>query len=182
MNINAVHQKLADDEVLRKADEFSQIVGRALFEYTCASESVEDCQTYLDEEGGREASALLRDVHSTAARALDRIDEANHQFSAAFRKLADWAQARPPRDTYRMAAIDALHSLGGRAPGSDILDKEKELLIAAGETPWLGTIGHAESVLIESGLVVVEPRSEWPAVWALSDAGKQLAEERARGA
>ena len=182
MNIDAVHQKLADDEILRKADEFSQIVGNALFKYTCAAESVEDCHTYLDKEGGRQASALLREVHRTAARALDRIDEANHQFSAAFSKLADWAEQRPPRDTYRMAAIDALHSLGGRAPAHDVLDKEKELLIAAGETPWLGTIGRAENELIESGLVVVEPRSEWPAVWALSDAGKQLAEERARGA
>ena len=78
MDIDAVHQKLADDEVLGKADEFNQIIANALFKYTCAAESVEDCHTYLDKEGGREASVLLREVHRTAARALNRIDEANH--------------------------------------------------------------------------------------------------------
>ena len=88
MNIDAVHQKIADDEALPKAEAFGEAVSDALFAYTCATESVEDCYRALDPQGNEEAAVLLREVYETAAQSLNAIDDALRDYNAAFRKLA----------------------------------------------------------------------------------------------
>ncbi len=146
MNIDAVHQKIADDEALPKAEAFGEAVSDALFAYTCATESVEDCYRALDPQGNEEAAALLREVYETAAQSLNAIDDALRDYNAAFRKLAGFARPLEPRDLHGMAAVDALYALGGSAPIEDVIERVNGRLAAAGETAWAGTVARARPV------------------------------------
>lgn len=177
MNIDAVHQKIADDEALPKAEAFADAVSDALFAYTCASESVEDCRRSLDSQGNEEAAALLRDVSQTASRAMSEIDDALRDYSDAFRRLADFARPLEPRDIHGMAAVDALYALGGSAPIGDVIERVNDRLAAAEEPAWAGSVARACAKVIEDGLMFVGP-DRW--TWTLSAKGGELAEQRAQ--
>lgn len=174
MNINVVHQKLADDEVLRRASAFSEVVGMALFEYTCTAESVEDCCNNLDEEGNEEAVALLREVYRKAARALDRIDDAHGDYCDAFRKLADFVNPAQPRDIFKMSIVDALYALNGRALRTDITYTAEEFLGDAKEDLWPATFERAIHDLQQGGFLTAWP----PGMCRFTDKGWELAERR----
>ena len=62
MDIHIMHQKLADDEVLRNADQFHTAIVDALHTYTWVVESVEDCHDNLDAYNEK-AAELLKEVH-----------------------------------------------------------------------------------------------------------------------
>lgn len=177
MNIDAVHQKIADDEALAKAEAFGEAVSGALFAYTCAAESVEDCWRSIDPQGNEEAAALLMDVSQTASRSLSAIDDALLDFSDAFRKLADFARPLEPRDIHGMAAVDALHALGGSAPIAQVIERVNDLLASAEEPVWPGSVGRACAKVIAEGLMFVGP-NRW--TWTLSAKGGELAERRAQ--
>ena len=177
MNIDAVHQKIADDEALPKAEAFGEAVSDALFAYTCAAESVEDCSRSLDPQGNEEAVALLSEVSESAAQSLCAIDDALRVYNDAFRKLADFARPLETRDIHGMAALDALYALGGSAPIRDVIQRVNDRLAAAEESAWAGTVARACAKAIEEGMMFVGP-NRW--TWTLSAKGGELAEQRAQ--
>ena len=176
MNIDAVHQKLADDEVFTKAEAFGEIVGDALFEYTCTAESVEDCWRHLDEQGNGEAVELLRDVYERATAALDAIENAHRDYAKAFEDLAAFAAPICPRDIFKRSVLDALFSLNGRAPVNEVMETAKGLLGDSGEELWPGTLRRAMHDMQRDGLLTADP----PGVWRLTDKGWELTQRRLR--
>lgn len=176
MNIDAVHQKLADDEVLTKANAFSEIVGNALFEYTCTAESVEDCWRHLDVDGNQGAVELLKDAYECATATLDAIEDAHRDYAEAFEKIAAFAAPVPARNIFKMTVLDALFTLNGRAPVNDVTDTAKALLGDSKEELWSGTLGRAMHDMERGGLLRAEP----PGVWRLTDKGWELAQQRLR--
>ena len=176
MDITAVHQKLADDDVLKNAKVFQDAVGTLLFEYTWVIESVEDCYHHLDEQGKAEAGALLRSVHETAQGALNTIESANERFRKAFGELEGFAKPLPPRDVYETSVVDALHTLGGVAHWSDIWKNVKQAMKAMNEPAWLGMTYRRLPELMAGDLLRNGPT---PGTYELTDTGRELATQRA---
>ena len=174
MDIDAMHQKLADDEVVRNADEFHTVVTDALHAYTWVVESVEDCHNHLDRYN-EDAAALLKEVHESAAEALDTIEDACADFKRAFDKLAKFAWPMQARDIYRMAILDAIHLHGGSSFSVYIPETVKALL-GPDETAWPAAIGKARCQLEEAGLMTLPAAG----VLQLTEKGKEVAEKRAK--
>ena len=175
MDIDAVHQKLADDDVLRKAKDFQRAIADLLFEYTWVIESVEDCYDHLDEEQA-EAGALLRSVHRTAQCALNTIESANERFGRAFTELEDFAEPLSPRDVYETSVVDALHALGGTAHWGDIWKNVQEAMKARKEPAWVGMTYRRLPDLMANGLL---RNGSLPGTYELTDAGRALGTQRA---
>ena len=172
-----MHRKLADDEVLKNAREFSDAVDGLLWKYTWVAESVEDCHENL-EPYHDEAAELLREVSETALQALNSIEDACAEFRGAFEKLARFAWPFPPRDIYRMAIVDTLHLQGGASFAMYIPDTVQAML-GAEETAWPIALQRARWQLEEEGLLA----TDLPAgVWQLSERGMELAQNRIAGA
>ena len=175
MDIDAMHRKLADDEVLKNAREFSDAVDGLLCKYTWVAESVEDCHENL-EAYHDEAAELLREVSETALQALNNIEDACADFRGAFEKLAQFAWPFPPRDIYRMAIVDTIHLHGGSSFAMYIPDTVQAML-GTEETVSPIALQRSRQQLEEEGLLAMD----LPAgVWQLSEKGMEFARERAQ--